>query len=253
VDLDDAEHVLEVYRRTEASFGSTVVLGLEVTGGELLEPPAAPARRIEIVGDSITCGYGNEGTIPTCPFSADTENHYASYGALLARELDAELSTVAWSGKGVVSNYGGDKTDPLPVLYDRAVPTDARSRWRFGWQPDAVIVNLGTNDYSTNSDPSDAEFVATYQSLLARLREHYPNAFILCTVGPLLGGTDLATARANIAAAVLARNAAGDARVKAHALTTGNANPGCDYHPGLATHVAMATELTTALRSELGW
>lgn len=29
------------------------------SGGRFLPPPALPARRIEVIGDSITCGYGN--------------------------------------------------------------------------------------------------------------------------------------------------------------------------------------------------
>jgi lysophospholipase L1-like esterase len=251
--LESGEHTVEVYRRTEASFGSTVVLGLEVEDGELLDPPEPPARRIEVVGDSITCGYGNEGTSPSCPFSADTENHYLTYGALMARELEAELSTVAWSGKGVVSNYGGDKVAPMPLLYDRAVPNDAKSTWTFDWMPDAVVINLGTNDYSTDNDPSDAEFVSTYAALLERIRGYYPEAWILCTVGPLLSGADLAKARTNIAAAVAARMDAGDAKLRAYSLTTPNTSPGCDYHPSVATHEAMAAELAPELRALLGW
>jgi hypothetical protein len=30
-----------------------------------------------------------------------------------------------------------------------------------------------------------------------------------------------------------------------------NTNPGCDYHPGLATHQAMADALTAELKVEL--
>jgi hypothetical protein len=81
-------------------------------------------RRIEIVGDSITCGYGNEGTDP-CNFSAETENHYLTYGALAARMFGAELSTVAWSGKGVVNNFDNDVFEPLPQIYDRLLATEA--------------------------------------------------------------------------------------------------------------------------------
>jgi len=147
-ELADEEHVLELYRRTEASSGETIVIGLELEGstdnpGELLEPPPPAARRIELIGDSISCGYGNEGTAP-CTFSVDTENHYLAYGSLLARSLGAELSTVAWSGKGVIYNYNGDKLLPLPTVYDRTVPNDTKNLWDFSWQPEAVVINLRT-------------------------------------------------------------------------------------------------------------
>jgi lysophospholipase L1-like esterase len=253
--LAPGEHIVEIYRRGEASFGPVVLRSVEVDAGQLLAPPPARARRIEIFGDSITCGYGNEGTTANCPFSADTENHYLSYGALLARSFEAELSIVAWSGKGVVSNYGGDTSTTLPQMVDRAVPTSDLSVWDYSLAsaPQAVIINLSTNDYSTDNDPSDLEFVATYVAMLETIRARYPDAFILCTLGPMLSGTDLAVARANIDAAVNERLQAGDLRVQSFELQANNPNPGCDYHPNLSTHAAMADELSVPLKAALGW
>ncbi len=252
--LAEGEHTVEVYRRGEASFGVTTLQGVEAVDGELLAPPAPPARRIEIVGDSITCGYGNEGADTSCSFSADTENHYLAYGAVLARAQDAEVSTIAWSGRGVVVNYGGDTASPpMPAYFERAVPQDSSTVWAFSWEPDTVIVNLGTNDYSTDNDPEAEVFIDGYEALLLNIRQRYPNAYILCTIGPLLSGADLSTARANIAAAVTNRNDAGDDRVATYELTANNPSPGCDWHPSIATHSAMADELSVPLASALGW
>lgn len=257
--LSDGEHDVEVHRRTEANQGESQFLGFELGAGELLAPPPAPERRIEIIGDSISAGYGNEGADMSCPFSPDTENHYLTYGAIAARNVDAELVTVAWSGKGVVCNYGDDATsctDPMPLYYGRTLPNRADSTWDFSrYQPQAVVINLGTNDMSTTSDPSEQEFTRAYADLLARVRTAYPDALILCTVGPLLNGADLTTARAYIAAAVLQRVSAGDDAVQTFELAPTNASDGygCDYHPSLRTHEIMAEALTTALRAELGW
>lgn len=251
--LPAGTHRVELYRRTEALFGMSAFVGFDFGGGRLLPPPSPAQRRIEIVGDSISCGYGNEGDSATCGFSAETENHYATYGAIAARALDAEVVTIAWSGKGVVYNYDTDTTDPLPALYDRSLPSDANSTWSFGTQPDAVVINLGTNDYSTEGDPSMELFQEHYVRLLERLRSHYPDAFILCTVGPLLNGADLAAARTGIDAAVDARTAAGDTRLASWEMNIGNDNPGCDYHPSVATHQAMADALVEQLRVHLDW
>jgi lysophospholipase L1-like esterase len=253
--LPFAEHTVELYRRTEANQGESQFLGLDLGDGALLAPPPLPERRIELVGDSITAGYGNEGADMSCPFTPDTENHYLTYGALAARQLGAELSTVAWSGKGVVCNYGDDPTscsDPLPPYYERTLPARVDSVWSFSdWQPQAVVVNLGTNDFSTTSDPTQAEFEAALGALLARIRSGYPDALILATVGPLLNGTDLSTARSYVANAAQARNAAGDARVKSFELTPTNAADGygCDYHPSLRTHEIMGETLAGVLRA----
>jgi lysophospholipase L1-like esterase len=252
-ELAPGEHRLEVYRRNEPLVGPTEFFELLVQDGQLLAPSPAPARRIEIVGDSISAGYGNEGADTSCHFSADTENHFASYGAVMARALGAEVQTVAWSGRGVVKNYNGEPGEPMPVLFERTLPQEPASRWDFSFVPQAVVVNLGTNDFSTEPDPPQESFVAAYRALLERMRALYPSAFVLCTVGPMLGGEDLDRARRGIAEAVRRRHASGDDRVVAYEMQTPNPNPGCDWHPSTATHARMAEELGAELRRALGW
>jgi lysophospholipase L1-like esterase len=251
--LPPGEHRLELYRRTEALFGVTRFLGIEVVDGHLVDAGKAPTRHIELVGDSISCGYGNEGGTPDCQFSPDTENHYLSYGAVLARSLSAEISTVAWSGRGVVKNYDGGPGDHMGRLYERTLPESSSSRWSQRESNDAVIVNLGTNDYSTEPDPEERLFVREYVTLLELIRHNNPHAFILCTVGPMLDGLDLERAEAGIATAVRQRRSAGDSRVSAHRMTTRNESPGCDWHPGIATHRRMAEELAVPIKAALGW
>lgn len=253
--LKNEVHVISLTRQGEALFGPSQVSNLEVLDGKLLDSPAAPTRRIEIYGDSISCGYGNEGEDVHCGFSAETENHKRSYGAILARALSAELSTIAWSGRGVVRNYAGEKAPTLVDLAMRSIPQDENSIWSFPAEAaaQAVIINLGTNDYSTAPDPSDVAFIEQYDRLLSVIRQNYPDAFILCTVGPLLSGSDLETARKNIALAVSRRNQAGDTKLVSYEMQTLNEKPGCDWHPGLATHQTMADELLPLIKNALNW
>jgi lysophospholipase L1-like esterase len=254
--LSAGPHLVEIYRRTEANQGDAQFLGFDFGAGTLLSPPPTPDRRLEVIGDSITCGYGDEGADMNCSFTADTENHYLSYEAITARTLGADLITTAWSGKGVVCNYGDDPTScthPFPEYYDKTLPDQGNSPWDFSsWQPQAVVINLGTNDFSTSQDPSEAEFTTAYESFLQHIRSKYADALILCTVGPLLGGTDLATAKDYIAKAVLAL---GDAKVKTFDLaqTDPADGYGCDWHPSLKTHQKMADQLTAELKAQLGW
>lgn len=249
-------HTVELYRRTEANQGESQFQGFDFGGGQLLAPPAAPARRIEIVGDSITCGYGNEGANQSCPFSADTENHYLSYGAIAARNVNAELITIAWSGKGAVCNYGDDASscmNPLPTYYERTLPDRSTSQWDFSsWQADAVVVNLGTNDFSTTQDPTQTEFETGYKALLTKIRGKYPNAWILATNGSMLSGTDLTRVRTYLNNVVQSMN---DTKVKTFEIAPQDAADGygCDWHPSLATHRKMADQLTSVLKSTLGW
>jgi lysophospholipase L1-like esterase len=246
--LPAGEHTVELYRRTEGSFGPTVVLGFELEG-ELLPPPAV-TRRIEVIGDSISCGYGNEGEAP-CSFSAETENHYLTYGAFAARALGAELSTVAWSGKGMVYNYGDDKNEPMPTLYDRTVATEGAA-WGFAWQPDVVVINLGTNDFSTDDDPPEDVFVPAYVAFLEHLRAVYPDAFLL-PVAPSLFGDEVALVAGYLQAAVDQRHAAGDMDVAFEDVNVPWIGSGCDGHPSVATHEQMGMKLAQALQAHLGW
>lgn len=253
--LSAADHTIELYRRTEASQGESEILGFDFGGGKLLAPPRV-TRRLEFIGDSITCGYGNEGASASCGFTPQTENHYLSYAAITARNLQAELSTVAWSGKGVVCNYGDDASscmDPLPTYYDRILPNRADSVWDFSrFQPDAVVVNLGTNDLSTSSDPDQATFESAYKALLGRVRKAYPGAHILCTNGPMLGGTDLTNVRTYVGNVV---TALADPKISTFTIETqdGSDGFGCDSHPSLERHKKMATVVTAAIKTALGW
>jgi len=253
--LAPGEHTVELYRRTEASEGESEIRGFDFGGGTLLAPPPV-TRRLEFIGDSITCGYGNEGADATCKFMRETENHYLTYAALTARELKAELSTVAWSGKGVVCNWGDDAascTNPFPIYYDRILPNRADSAWDYSrFQPDAVVINLGTNDLSTESDPDEATFEAAYKALLQRVRKNYPSAHILCTNGPLLNGTDLVNVRRYIQESVASL---ADPKISTFEIAAqdGSDGYGCDWHPSLERHKKMATVVTAALKTALGW
>ncbi len=116
-----------------------------------------------------------------------------------------------------------------------------------------VIVNLGTNDFSTEPDPSESTFVTAYVELLAEVRRQSPTAFVLTTIGPMLGGADLERAERYIRKAVDNRVKSGDSRVVYHKLRTRNIDPGCNWHPGLKTHQQMAAELEEPVARALAW
>ena len=62
--LQPPRSVRSAFRRgcadLEAFAGPDQLKGLTLTGGELL-PIEKPTRRLEVIGDSISCGYGDEG------------------------------------------------------------------------------------------------------------------------------------------------------------------------------------------------
>jgi len=252
--LAAGDHTVEVYRQTEGPQGESRLMGLTVGGGALMDPPAAPSRLIEVVGDSISAGYGNLGTLADSD-CFPTESHWDTYGAIAARALNAEVSTVAASGRGVIRNYGGDTGGTLPMLYDRTIANAATPAWDFHVEPQAVLINLGTNDISNGKgDPGDA-FRDTYRTLLETIRAKYPHAYIICFVAPLLSAGEVATIAGHITAAVDARHAAGDTNVEYFdkIKTQSSDKAACQYHPNVAENQLMADLLVTEIKAKLGW
>jgi lysophospholipase L1-like esterase len=253
------EHEVILYKRTEASTsGPTRVTGYTFpNGGTLLSPEPPATRRIEVVGDSISCGYGVLGPDATCTPTPANEDHDDSYGALTARALNADLYTIAASGRGMYENVDGTTTGTLPDIYGETIPYSSAttpSSWNFAdWIPDVVVIDLGTNDFagSATGDPGP-EFVTTYVTFVQRVRTNYPDAWIFCTNGPMLSGTEYAQAQTYIQSVVSMVN---DPKVTYLAFPTQNpANgEGCDGHPSPTTHQLMATQLTAAIESALGW
>lgn len=130
--LKRGAHTVEIFRRTEPQWGEHQFLGVELlAGSQMLPTPPRLKRRVEFIGDSITCGYGNESKGPKEPFLPATENNYLTYGAITARMLEAEYVCIAWSGKGVYQNRGKNPKDTLPDLYGRTLPYRAESVWNF--------------------------------------------------------------------------------------------------------------------------
>ncbi len=248
-------HTVALYRQTEGSQGDSQLMGITVGGGgALATPPDAPARLIEVIGDSITCGYGTLGTLSDSECFS-TESHWDTYGAVAARALGADLSTIAMSGQGAYRNYGGDMNNTLPMVYTRALTNDATPAWDFRTQPQAVIVNLGTNDISNGKGDPGAPFETAYAGLLANVRSKYPTAWIVCIIGPLLSGSDLTTIQGHIRNVVNARVAAGDHQVELFDQIAAQSSDkaACQYHPNPAENQIMAGQIVTELKARLGW
>jgi lysophospholipase L1-like esterase len=238
-------------------------------GRRLVEPPAFPSRKIEFIGNSITCGYGNEGLCKEDHFDYATENHYYSYASIAARSLEAQHWVVARSGIGAYRNYGEPKSGSpgscMPVQYEytgyawnpdlRKQPTFLSERWDFSrYQPDVVCINLGTNDLST--DNYDLQLLKQgYQKLQQQVRRHNPQAKILFLTGSMLGGKELQLARQLLDEVAAEARKAGDQQVYRFDLSPidDEAFYGNDYHPNVYEDEKMAAELTAYLRKLMGW
>jgi lysophospholipase L1-like esterase len=256
--LSAGPHELTVYRRSEAGIagtGDTTFLGLLLDPAGALLPPSLPAaRRIEIVGDSITTGYGDQSINGACPNQLAAQDYDVAYGADAARALGADLVTIAWTGKGMYRNSGGDMANTMSILYGRTLPDQTTDTWDFtSWIPDAVVIYLGNNDFG-QGDPGQP-YVTAYNTFLARVRSHYPNAFIVCTIGPNLADPKLSQERTYVQGIVSAATMAGDQNIEFLEMPqpTAAEGTGCGGHPLATTHKRMGDALVTVLKTKLGW
>ena len=238
-------------------------------GRSLAEPPALPSRKIEFVGNSITCGYGNEGYDKFEHFEYETENHYYSYASITARSLGAQHWVVARSGIGAYRNYNGPKTgnpeSNMPVQYEytgyalhpgfRQEATFLSEKWNFSrYQPDVVCVNLGTNDLSTNN--YDLTLLKQgYQKLYQMVREHNPQAKIVLLTGSMLYNQEQREAQQLLNEVMNEARQAGDKEVFRFDMTQimSDEGYGNDWHPNIRQDEKMASELTPFLRELMNW
>jgi lysophospholipase L1-like esterase len=249
--LPPGSHTVALLRDTEGQEGTSEVTKITVSGGSLATPPASPARFFELYGDSISCGYGNLGSEPTCEFSIETESHYQSYGAVAARAVGAEVSTIAVSGHGMYRNYDGSTSNPLPRFSERILTGSASPLWN-GRKPAAIVINLGTNDFA-KGDPG-AAFDNAYDAFVQQLRTKNPDAQLLCAVGPMLQGNALSRLNATVDAVIDDRRRGGDTRIDKLEFTKQiQGEMGCDYHPNVKKHASMGAVLASTLRDKMGW
>lgn len=240
-------HTVVVTRETEALAGVHEVLGLElVPGGELLPlPKDRDARReIEVIGDSITCGYGILGPDASCKFSFATERSTDAYGAVAGRALGVDVATVCWSGRGVYRNYDEPDEPAMPQIW-RPVRAPKKT-------PSAVVVHLGTNDVLAPRAPFDPKaFEEAYVSFLDRIRDAYPKPWILVAVSPMLEGPNRGVLRVSLERIVARRRSDGEARLETVVFEEQGRRVGCDSHPNREMHEVMGKQLAEALRGKL--
>jgi lysophospholipase L1-like esterase len=249
--LASGTHDLVVWRNTEASPGGIsqfIDLSSFGTGGGLVAPAAAPDRRIEVIGDSLSVGAGVEGNA-TCTGGIDAyTNNYLAYGSVAARAVSADVVTIAWSGIGVYRNYG--ETTPtaasltMPKRYPYAIADTIL--WDFTlYQPQVVVINLGTNDFGSG-DPGTA-YETAYVAFIQTIRAKYASAYFILI--DMYGGNRLT--RINDVVATL--KAGGETKVESFSVNSVQNNLGCNQHPNTAGQQAMGNALANRLKTVMGW
>jgi lysophospholipase L1-like esterase len=209
------------------------------------------------IGDSVTCGAGVNNNAICEPDPLHPANDaYNAYGMVLGRWLDAQSDLVCYGGRGLERDYRGrDEADGVlnaPQFVHLSVATDnpsERAPWdATRWQPDAIIVSLGTNDFNLQKTKplSENEWVDEYVAFVRALRKDYPHSFVLLTEGAMVTDPLLRKMVLETVARMHKKN------VK-YVQATHYPGNGCNGHPTRAQHLRIADDLEPVIRQTLGW
>jgi len=263
--LTCGNHTVIFRKSSEAQFGSIFIGNVTVDG--TLGPDIPPkTRRIEVIGDSITSAYGIGGTLP-CINSAALEVISEGYSIRTADALNADLSIISWSGIGIIRNYASGQVDTSPIMperYSKYGANDASGSYTFpsSLAPDAIVINLGTNDFGHNNVRprlTGDEYTAAMVDFVRDISSGYGNnaTFFLLT-SPMLndgypaGEMVKSTQRKGLQDAVAQLGGDG---VEAHVVDWPDqgSDLGCDYHPTPNTNEIGTEILVDAIEEVLGW
>ena len=254
--LSSGHHTAELYRLTDWFAGKTTFYGFAYEPETKAIPLSTKKRRIEFYGNSVTVGAGmmereqNKSGVAT--------NNYLSYGALVARHYNAEATFIASSGIGLLVSWG---SLIMPDIYDHLNPSDSSSKWDFSNAvPDIVVVNLFQNDAALmllpNHDqyikrfghqpPSETDITDAYYGFIGTIRAHYPDAYIICSLGSMSAVAPGSKWPGYIEKAVAKLR---DRKVYTHFFSYLNG----DGHPNADEHQIMANSLIHFIDSHIQW
>lgn len=257
---DKKEHLLEIYKNTEAQSGNILFAG---TTAKLTTISFKKKKKIEFIGDSITCGAASDPSDVPCDKGEymDHHNGYYAYGPTLSRAIGADYLMSCVSGIGMYRNWNDENKDEaiMPDIYQNLYLTKdpSKPKYDFAFQPDIISIALGTNDFSGGDGkkerlPFNAEkYVSNYISFIKMLFEHNPKAQIVITNSPMVGGE-----RGVVFEDCLNKIKNAFADDKAHKpiliFKFKSMTPkGCSGHPDVADHKVLANEYAPFLKKLL--
>lgn len=242
--LSVGEHVIRINKLNEAQFTKIGLMEYEMQDVELTHIEKHSKRKMEVYGDSITCGYGNLASSNTESFSTKTEDGMQAYGALCAEELGFDYNIISESGIGMSMNpFGSDI-----YLGDIAKTADLVNPWDYqNYIPDFVVINIGTNDNTKYQMLKDSEkasevvkFKENYLNMMKSLREAYgEDVKFVCIANTMINiSNDLIKA---IDEVIKEMNTLYDRCSFFYSFDPDN--KGADGHPGLEAHKKDASIL----------
>ncbi|MFT3825369.1 MAG: SGNH/GDSL hydrolase family protein [Chitinophagaceae bacterium] len=246
--LPDREHIVVICKNTEAGIGYIEFAGIICK--QLMPLPPKPSRKIEFIGNSITCGFGADMSAIPCGKGQwyDQHNAWLAYGPLTARTFGAQWHLSSVSGIGLIHSCC-NMTITMPQVYDKVnMRTDSLAWNTNDYHPDLITVCLGQNDGVQDS----TTFCSAYVQFLERLRGYHPKATIICLTSPMGNETLNPVLQRYLTGIVQHMNSKGDKKISSYFFSKRYIS-GCGEHPDLKDQEQIAKELIVYVRKLMKW
>ncbi len=248
--LSNGTHTILIAKNTEANIGYLEFVGLQCKA--LLPLPSKLVKKMEFIGNSITCGASADASEVPCHTGVwqDQHNAYLAYGPVTARNLNAQWILSSVSGIGLIHSCCNMEV-VMPQVYDNINMRNLNDslKWNFNlYQPDVVTVCLGQNDGIQDS----TQFCSAYVTFLQRLRTNYPDAQLICLTSPMADSILAASQRNYLTGIEKEMHKQGDNKVS-HYFFRKRYYHGCDTHPDVAEHKEIGEELTAYIKELMNW
>ncbi|NHN25021.1 SGNH/GDSL hydrolase family protein [Flavobacterium jejuense] len=247
------KHHLTIYKATEAANGSVLFSG---TTAEVVKNKCKnkTRKRIEFIGNSITCGMGNDTKEIPCGTGEwyDQHNAYWAYGSILSRSLKVDFQLSSVSGIGMYRNWNDEHLEEaiMPDVYENLYLNKDNSKpYDFNFHPDIVSICLGTNDLSEGDGTkprlpfNEEKYVTNYINFIKTIYKHNPKVKIALLTSPMVSGKRNETL-VNCLMKVMAYFEKDKTHKKIALFEYKPMEPkGCGYHPDIEDHKIMAAQL----------
>lgn len=258
--LKPGVHTLILCKATEGQNGHNILVNIETH--KLLQTRSLPKKKIEYIGDSITCGFGDDTLHYACNKGQwfDHTNSWYAYGPRLARRLHAQWMLSSVSGMGMYRNWN-DPGPVMPNVYSGVYMdyTHHPVHWNYkNYIPNLVIIALGTNDFSKGPGKKPRpklngnDFVKAYTKFVARVHKQYPKAKFILANSPMFGPKNKKVLAGYLKRVIANSKAAGDKAITQFSWGK-TYNHGCDGHPYMNQQGLMAEQLVPVVKKYMNW
>lgn len=242
-DLEIGIHKLQLVKCNEYSQGRAYLKKVK-TDGSIIKYQKENKLKIEVYGDSISCGFGILGNFE------DSWDATKTYAYKFAEEYDADINFITYSGWGAyLSPYVSPKTDGAVTRLFAITDLNNNKKWDHSkFMADVVIVNLGTNDgWGIENANELKNFNETYKNFILEIDKTYNSPLIVCIIGVMTKTSNVNTSIENIVSSLNKENI-----LLFRAYTMNNTTEaGYDGHPNYIAHERVYNELSTFLKEKM--